>query len=361
MAITYPVSIDSLTNPSSTDTLDSPSHSNQHSDLNDAVEALETKVGADSSAVAGSLDYKVNTARTGSDTNLVTGTKGTSGDLSQWNGDGDLVDGPTPPSGTIIGATDTQTLTNKTLSTPLFTGTWDGWMASGETWTYASADDPAYTFTISGDKTSKYSAGMRIKLTQTTAKYFIITKVAYGSPNTTITIYGGTDYDLADQTITSPYYSWMKAPQGFPLAVDKWRVIYTNTSQTLIGSQDAWSAATNHNIVVPIGYWNIGYKATLWNYGGAGPVNRNDLKGALTLSTANNLESDSEFTAWQAWVSTTDGVTAHSIYTPIQISKPVNVTSKTTYYLNGNRTVNNAMYLRGEVSTTMIYAECAYL
>jgi len=91
MAITYPTSLDTLTNPSSTDTLDSPSHSDQHSDLNDAVEALETKVGADSSAVIASLDYKVNTARTGSDTNLVTGTKGSSGDLSQWNGDGDLV------------------------------------------------------------------------------------------------------------------------------------------------------------------------------------------------------------------------------------------------------------------------------
>jgi len=118
MAVNFPNSIDTLTNPSSTDNLDSPSHSGQHSDINDAVEALETKVGADSSAVASSLDYKVNTARTGSDTNLVTGTKGTSGDLSQWNGDGDLVDGPTPPSGTIVGTTDTQTLTNKTLTNP---------------------------------------------------------------------------------------------------------------------------------------------------------------------------------------------------------------------------------------------------
>lgn len=52
---------------------------------------------------------------TGSDTNLVTGTAGTSGDLSIWNVDGDLVDGPTPPTGTIVGTTDTQTLTNKTI------------------------------------------------------------------------------------------------------------------------------------------------------------------------------------------------------------------------------------------------------
>lgn len=53
--------------------------------------------------------------RSGSDTTLVTGTAGTSGDLSTWDANGDLVDGPTPPSGDIVGTSDTQTLTNKTI------------------------------------------------------------------------------------------------------------------------------------------------------------------------------------------------------------------------------------------------------
>ena len=61
MASNFPTSLDAFTNPSSTDAMDSVSvpHASQHSDLNDAVEALEAKVGADSSAVTSSLDYKV--------------------------------------------------------------------------------------------------------------------------------------------------------------------------------------------------------------------------------------------------------------------------------------------------------------
>lgn len=59
MAINFPTSLDSLSNPLSTDKLNNPSHSGQHADVNDAIEALEAKVGVDGSAVTSSLDYKV--------------------------------------------------------------------------------------------------------------------------------------------------------------------------------------------------------------------------------------------------------------------------------------------------------------
>jgi hypothetical protein len=44
MASTFPTSLDNFTNPTPTQLLTSPSHSQSHSDLNDAVEALEAKV-----------------------------------------------------------------------------------------------------------------------------------------------------------------------------------------------------------------------------------------------------------------------------------------------------------------------------
>lgn len=61
MATSYPVSKDVLTNPSSGDSLSSPSHSQQHSNANDAIEALQNKVGVDDSTDINSIDYKVST------------------------------------------------------------------------------------------------------------------------------------------------------------------------------------------------------------------------------------------------------------------------------------------------------------
>jgi hypothetical protein len=59
VATNFPTSQDNFTNPTSSDTLDSPDHAAQHADVNDAVEALQAKVGVDSSAVTTSHDYKI--------------------------------------------------------------------------------------------------------------------------------------------------------------------------------------------------------------------------------------------------------------------------------------------------------------
>jgi hypothetical protein len=66
MAINFPTSLDNFTNPQPSDALDSVAapHATQHSDLNDAVEALQAKVGVDNSAVTTSLDYQVSQAAT---------------------------------------------------------------------------------------------------------------------------------------------------------------------------------------------------------------------------------------------------------------------------------------------------------
>ena len=71
MTTAYPTGLDAFTNPTATSTLVAPSHADQHADANDAIEALEAKVGITSSAVVTSLDYIVRNLPA---TNITTGT-----------------------------------------------------------------------------------------------------------------------------------------------------------------------------------------------------------------------------------------------------------------------------------------------
>lgn len=59
MATNFPSSLDNLSNPTGSSALTSPDHAGQHADANDAIEALEAKVGVDGSAVTTSFDYKI--------------------------------------------------------------------------------------------------------------------------------------------------------------------------------------------------------------------------------------------------------------------------------------------------------------
>ena len=86
---TFPTTLDSLTNPAATNKTNNPSLSEQLSTLNDIAELIEAKVGADSSAVTTTHDYKLSG---------VTGTT------------------------KAVSLTGTETLTNKTLTTPTING-----------------------------------------------------------------------------------------------------------------------------------------------------------------------------------------------------------------------------------------------
>lgn len=292
------------------------------------------------------------------------------------------VNGNTVTAGTDTVAllTASQTLTNKTLTSPkinedvaltatatqlnaqVLAGN-DGWTSANETWTYVSADDPTFTFKIAGvDLTTKYSAGMRIKLTQTTVKYFIITAVAF-STDTTITVYGGTDYNIDDAAISLNYYSTQKAPQGFPLSPDKWSVIVTDTNDRNQNTptQNQFYNLSSLGITFPIGDWDIYYQfCTYVTRASNGIADIN-----ITLSTANNSESTNSFTSRFSVRGAYDGARLDGT-TILTKNLRLIVAAKTAYFTNmwttnTNITAISILNAATYGSTGIIRATCAYL
>lgn len=236
-----------------------------------------------------------------------------------------------------------------------------GWTPAGETWTYASADSPTFTFTITGDKTSKYYVGQRIKLTQTTVKYFIITAVAY-SAVTTVTVYGGTDYTLANAAITLPYFSRIKAPDGFPLSPAKWTVEFTDSTSL---SQASPATTTIYNvgsvsITIPIGVWRVYYEANVEEVVTTSALRNLVLN--IDLSTTNNTFSDVTMRGRAAM----SGATGANTYCfTFHREKTYTLASKTVHYLNASATCATdaitSLSYRGDLGTTVIRAICSYL
>lgn len=233
----------------------------------------------------------------------------------------------------------------------------DGWVdATAEAWTYASADAPTFTFTVTGDLTAKYTPGTRLKLTQTTVKYFIVTKVSVASGTTTVTIYGGTDYTLANAAISANNYSRVKGPAGFPLDPTKWTEKATDTSNR---AQVPPTANTIYNlgslsITIPIGAWHVDFQVLLdFDRAAGGPA-----FAKCGLSTANNTFSDAELVAG-AWA--VDAGTPRNI-AQCQRQKELVLTAKTQYFLNASLNVNGSdLDFRGDLVTTVMRAICAYL
>jgi len=234
----------------------------------------------------------------------------------------------------------------------------DGWVAAGETWVYASADDPTFTFTIAGiDLTTKYTPGTRIKLTQTGVKYFIVTAAAFAAGDTTVTIYGGTDYDLANAAITLPFFSRAKAPAEFPLDPLKWTLSLTDTANQTQASpvNGTWYNLGSLTLAIHIGAWRVFWQATC----NVDVASDTFILMSATLSTGSTTESDPILTA-DVGIGGASG--ALQLFTTVGKESSLILASKTSYFLNARGTSDPAsLNFRGDFGRTIIRAICAYL
>lgn len=256
MAILFPGTVDSFTSPSGTSTLDSPDHALQHTNHNLAIVALEQVIGTTAgtsilknftaggfalNGVGGTLSNGI------IGTPTITGGTATAMTLGTAVINNAIVGSPTVTNGTINSATfGTPTLnspiitlssdatgdifyrssggtvarlaigsTNKFLTTNGTTPSWavtstaDGWTLVSDTWTYLSVS----SVTVPSGAASLYQKGDRVKLTQTTVKYFVIV----GVTDTTLTFAVNTDYTVANAAISAISYSHQENPLGFPV------------------------------------------------------------------------------------------------------------------------------------------------
>lgn len=240
-----------------------------------------------------------------------------------------------------------------------------GWEPVSQTWTYASADDPVYQIYVSGDVTANvdYKLGNQVKCTNNSTTFygFIVKVGAYdaGNTRTPVDIYGGTDYDLANSAITLPHISKIKSPDGFPLSPAKWTVSLTDTTQRTQSTptQNTWYNLGTLSVNIPIGVWNLSLRCF-------GQVVSNAAQTAatafVTISTANNSESDPEMTG-----GTQVGGASGTIISgaPICINKLIALTAKTTHYINTRTTLASmaSIHNRNDLSKLVLNLVCAYL
>lgn len=248
-----------------------------------------------------------------------------------------------------------------------------GWRPVTYTINWSSSDDPVYQVFVGGDQSANedFKPGNRIKFTNNSSTFYgiIVKRGAYDSGNarTPVDLYGGTDYDVANSAITAVYISKIKSPDGFPMNPDKWTVSTVTSDSPTKSSPTAstWYGGTGlsptgPSIDIPIGAWRVFYKAIVdVSITTAGVTS---VGSRITLSTANNSESDVELSEGvSVSLPIGTGVVQRSAYTAEKI---IAVTSKTTYYLNiftGTASVTSILLNPSAVFRNIIKAVCAYL
>lgn len=232
-----------------------------------------------------------------------------------------------------------------------------GWLPAGATLAYSSADSPTFVATTSIDLTGIVPVGAKFRCVQSASTlYFIVTAIS----STTITLYGGTDYALTNTTITNPYFSYMRVPYGFPIDPNKWSVVLDDTTSRAQSSPSSgsWYAPGTLTVTLPIGEWNVQYRAAMFL--GAGDPGASALV-SMSLSTSSSSVTDADFT-----VSATLSANSGAMYTTLNSgTKSVVIASKTPYYLIiGPTSVGGTITsigFGGNKSPTIVRAVCTYL
>lgn len=132
-----------------------------------------------------------------------------------------------------------------------------------DVWTYASAN----SVTTPGNLTGTYNVGRRVMLKQGTIKYFVIESVTYGSPNTTIVLYGFGTYTLTNDPITSHIDVSDFMPQGFPATLPTWMPTAASARLSMRPFIEIGAIAAKAKPTIVYRGASAGYSLPIWDAG----------------------------------------------------------------------------------------------
>lgn len=189
-----------------------------------------------------------------------------------------------------------------------------------------------YELTVTGDKTAYFKAGQKIKFTQdASTKYAVITYVETSGGNTTLTIYGGTDYAISANAITNTRLAKVNRPYDWENDCAKWSIKYdlNNFTQTNFTSGSWYN--TNNSFYKEKGKWFL--RNNNISTFGTSISTTSQVKVEYSYSTSNSSDVNSEF---------------HHLITGLYYSyghsdfiKTINGTSRVQLYVIGKATVDS--------------------
>lgn len=231
-----------------------------------------------------------------------------------------------------------------------------GWTAAGETWVYASWSSTTRigTITVPTDATTKYYAGMRVKISQTTGgtKYGIIVAVAA----TLLTVFFPSGTTFNNETVTTPMYSTVKVPLGFNADPIIWSL---SVDKTVTSTQASTVAGTiynpgGHSLTVGKGAWYVEHFGA-WAGGSSGS---NDVYVGLSTGASTRSMREFELRHFQSG----------SIFSTYRSAYKLHAAETTYYATISLSTATTSVSIRGETPQTtyggesnIIKATCAYL
>jgi hypothetical protein len=235
------------------------------------------------------------------------------------------------------------------------------WKEDDNTWAPAATGDanfPEWVIGVDADVTF-LKIGQKIKYTQTTIKYGIITKVGAWSGSTTpITVYmGGTfaapSWPMTNAEITVVYYSTTLRPLDFPLGLDMWSTIFTDSGSkfkddsvavTWYGGVNSWTTGTAITPYIGTGLWDVELYAVIYAS-----------QPSVTLSSSNSVSGSVDLT--YNYLPYTGGSVQVSCFRYSELY----LASVTEHWVLASCQLGGDLYIQGNVVPTKVKVKCLYL